>query len=258
MRRSKAFTLVELLVVVAIMALLVSILLPSLAQARELVKRAVCQSQLKGVGTAIAQYGSLDSRSRFPLMAEGKDMNNNNWKQSDNGPFHTATEWGNAIQQNLYILVYRDLVTEGQYICPSATEDQKADHQDAGTRYGFYEARNISYGLQSPWSQAKKIILVESMKQDVAIIADRPPDDLPGQQGSDNHGDYEGESVLYAGTNVSFCSDQENKVGYNKNSIYVKDMMAANDERVQDPPGNDVSMPVHASDSVIYGEQLTQ
>lgn len=43
----RAFTLIEILVVVAIVALLVAILLPSLANARELARRTVCATQLK-------------------------------------------------------------------------------------------------------------------------------------------------------------------------------------------------------------------
>ncbi len=52
-----AFTLVELLVVVAIIALLVSILMPALGQAREVTKTVVCSSQLRQFGLAWALYG---------------------------------------------------------------------------------------------------------------------------------------------------------------------------------------------------------
>jgi prepilin-type N-terminal cleavage/methylation domain-containing protein len=57
-KRAAGFTLIELLVVVAIIALLISILLPSLARARELSKRTVCAANIKGIGNGFAAYAT--------------------------------------------------------------------------------------------------------------------------------------------------------------------------------------------------------
>ena len=56
MKKRRGFTLIELLIVVAIIALLVSMLLPALARARDLAKKGVCQSRLKTYCTLIAMY----------------------------------------------------------------------------------------------------------------------------------------------------------------------------------------------------------
>lgn len=56
------FTLIELLVVVAIIALLVSILLPSLNKAREAARGAVSQTNLRGIGRLQHQY-AVDNRN---------------------------------------------------------------------------------------------------------------------------------------------------------------------------------------------------
>ena len=55
-RRARAFTLVELLTVISIIALLVTMLLPYLGRARELVYRTRCQANLKVIGGAAIAY----------------------------------------------------------------------------------------------------------------------------------------------------------------------------------------------------------
>lgn len=56
----RGFTLIELLVVVAIIALLISILLPALNKAREEGKKAKCLAHLKGIGQAAYSYANDD------------------------------------------------------------------------------------------------------------------------------------------------------------------------------------------------------
>ncbi|MHB1156153.1 MAG: DUF1559 family PulG-like putative transporter [Phycisphaerales bacterium] len=61
----KGFTLVELLVVVAIIALLIAILLPSLNKAREAGRSVVCMTHLKQIGQAILMYAG-DNNQTLP------------------------------------------------------------------------------------------------------------------------------------------------------------------------------------------------
>ena len=67
MRTTQAgFTLIELLVVIAIIAILMGILTPALSRVREASKRAVCSSQVKQTGVAIAAYAS-DNDNCMPV-----------------------------------------------------------------------------------------------------------------------------------------------------------------------------------------------
>ncbi len=56
LRKRSAFTLVELLVVVSIIAILVSVLLPSMRKARDIAKRTVCKANMRSLGLGILIY----------------------------------------------------------------------------------------------------------------------------------------------------------------------------------------------------------
>jgi len=81
----RAFTLVELLVVVAIITLLIAVMLPSLSKAKQTASRSVCGTLLHGLGVALHSYlaefdnvfpinGIMFPKSGMPTVHQGDPM----------------------------------------------------------------------------------------------------------------------------------------------------------------------------------------
>lgn len=64
----RGFTLVELLVVMAVIGVLIALLLPALSQSRAAARTAACKSNMRQIGLAMHMYAN-NHRGRFPLTA---------------------------------------------------------------------------------------------------------------------------------------------------------------------------------------------
>lgn len=85
------FTLVELLIVIAIIAVLAAMLLPALNKARERARGATCQNNLKNIGYAMAMYttDSNDFFINYHWLADG----NVHWYHAIKPYFDNSSQW---------------------------------------------------------------------------------------------------------------------------------------------------------------------
>lgn len=123
-REQGAFTLIELLAVVAIIALLISILLPALGRARQQAKSVVCRTQLRDLGINTQMYANAE-RDAVPL---------NMFKNYGTSVYLNEVR-GRDYPWPVLLLNYQS-AQKNQHLCPSMPQD-------------LYPEAELA--LESPW-----------------------------------------------------------------------------------------------------------
>ena len=198
-QRIRGFTLIELLVVIAIIALLISILLPSLSRARELSKRLVCQSNIKGIGTSAKIYANDNNEKwMMPAFYKGLDYPGGErvtYTEDPNGQepeargqvgmerdrpsysFNPQASTTVSVTRAYWMLVRSGDITPKQFLCPSSG-DEVDPTEDLDFYYDFTDIGSISYGYQVPFGP-RDTQPREGMDNRQPIAADRGPFYLP-------------------------------------------------------------------------------
>jgi prepilin-type N-terminal cleavage/methylation domain-containing protein/prepilin-type processing-associated H-X9-DG protein len=217
-RHARAFTLIELLTVMAIITALISLSMPSLSRTREEAKRTVCMVNEQRIGHAFYLY-AMDAPDPgfFPALGLVTTATSGNMRlfYPDDRTSLPPTSGTPSPTVDLWAVVRVSYAQPKQFVCPSTT-DFADPMADSTVYYDFMSAANLSYGYQYQHSPNREIIGMTS-EPTFPVLADANPYIKGGitmSLGSDrggtargnslNHGNREGQNVLYQDGHVEF------------------------------------------------------
>jgi prepilin-type N-terminal cleavage/methylation domain-containing protein len=130
MTRRKAFTLVELLVVIGIIAVLIGILLPTLSKARDAGQRTVCLSNLRELGNSIRIYGA-QYKDQIPIgyMDEHQFSYFVNWRNSN----------GTKVSMMGLLAISKLMPNPKAFYCPTMIDDPQFGYNVAANRWPNFQ-----------------------------------------------------------------------------------------------------------------------
>ncbi len=205
-------------------ALGISIIMPSLAGARELAKQAACQANLNSMGKSIALYTTM-SHDEFPRLWDSGDPNAKLDQTGASTPWDIQSRNG---MNNVWLLVNEGMISASAFRCPS---DERWRERATHAAAGWTDTREFSYGIHWPYAAAADGRTPNpafpgymNISGDLALMADRSPGGpVTSNRPPSNH-THDGEGVLCRDYSVYFYKSTSNShAGANGDDIYVND-----------------------------------
>lgn len=139
-RHRKIFTLVELLIVIAIIAILSSLLLPALNHAKDMAKGIACIGNLKQIG--FAQAGYSDDSGDWILLSSASRADKLSWFYTLSGTYSTPFSQNYGV--SFVKADYYHFVTTGTFACPSEQIPFGGSYNDSPPAFQF-----LHYGVNT-------------------------------------------------------------------------------------------------------------
>ena len=264
--RLRAFTIMEVLVVVGIIGVLIAILLPAAEKVRHQAYIDKCASNLRQIGLAIQMY-EQDNHGNFPRTLASTDYITNPLTAGtgttaadsfQTGPGSVQT---NDLTAGLFMLMRVEKLPPSTLICPYNDDTEfVADLPSLTGRSNFTDQKkNLAYSFANPFpNQAAELAgyrLSNKLSADFALGADRNPgnngknDDVNAPalnsptsvmvKGNSSNHEKDGQNVLYGDGHVAW--QKTPFAGVKQDNIY----------NARNKPAAVESSPIDAADSVL-------
>jgi len=257
--KANAFTLVELLIAIGIIAVLIGILIPVIGKTRESAKRLACANNLRQIGLSVTRYGvdykelprtiyhnGVGFAGVLPSAFSGRLCDDQfagaGGESSDVDGADNKYPKKNDVTAALFLLVRLKYLTAESFVCPSSGATADLFGGELPTKRGNFTGRaNLSYSYANPYPIQQSnnqygYYYGTDMDQRLPLAADLNPGDSSSaptlsqltlnsshsdlRNGNSQNHSRAGQNVAYYDGHVDWCTSSF--VGIGSDNIFTR------------------------------------